>query len=241
MQVKHLIRDASKIHECLQELPDGQLVTKKLVKIYIPARFTERNLATIGVETYIVGIYAMVLEDQYYAVSMVNAMVRIDPDQTNRVKIDEDDYLEFVFTPGSTVIPSVQLVKTGSLVYRIYDEFFGKGRVPWYLGYRELAQIFDTASYHAGASVGTEHEVSELLVSIVARSAQDRTRYYRQTVTDVEAEVQNPPVFIPLRSVVYAATNTTNKLAGSYMQDGIISALNSPSTRSERIEDLLTR
>lgn len=241
MDRKKLIRDASKVHACLKELQDGRVVTTKLVKIYIPARFAERGLAFIGIETKIVGIYAIVVDDQYYGVSMVNAMMRIEPTATVKVSIDEEEFYEFSFEPGSTVISSVQLIKTDTLVYQIYDEIIAKGRVPWYLGYLDLGKLFDTAKYHAGANIGTNHEVIELIVSMIARDAKDRHRYYRSTVASIADMRQNPPVFIPLRSVTYAATNTLNKLAGSYFSEGLVSSLVSPTERVERMDDLLRR
>ena len=192
-------------------------------------------------EIYVVGILAIVVEDKYFGTLIANAMIRITPNQTNKVVFNGDEYYEFVFDPGTTVIPSLQLVKTNTLVYRIYDELFAKGRVPWYMGYLELAKIFDTARYHAGANIGQDHEVTELLVSMIARDHADRTRYYRQTAQSEQDLVTNPPDFIPLKSVAYSATNTVNKLAGSYMQDGIVSALVSPAERTERIEELLRR
>lgn len=239
MNPKKLIRDASKVHACLKELEDGRMVTIKRCKIYIPARFAERGLASIGIETHIVGIYALVVEDTHYVVSMVNAMVRIEPSSTVKILIDEEEFYEFGFEPGSTVISSLMLVKNDQLVYRIYDEIIAKGRVPWYLGYTELGKLFDTAKYHAGANIGTNHEVTELIVSMIARDSKDRHRYYRTSVKSVEDMQKNPPVFIPLRSVTYAATNTTNKLAGSYFSEGLESALVSPADRVERIEGLL--
>lgn len=241
MNPKALIRDASRVHACLRELPDGRLVALKNVKIYVPVRFAERGLASIGIETHIVGIYAIVAEDLYYGVSMVNAMQRIEPTSTVKVQMDDDEYYQFSFEPGATVVSTVQLVKTDTLVYKIYDEIISKGRVPWYLGYPELGKLFDTAQYHAGANIGQNHEVTELIVSMIARDPQNRARYYRQLVKS-EADVKlTPPAFIPLRSVTYAATNTTNKLAGSYFKEGLTSALVNPADRVERIEELLRR
>lgn len=222
-------------------MPDESLVTLRGCKIYIPTRFSERSLASVSVETYIVGILAIVVEDKYFGTLIANAMIRITPNQTNKVVFNGDEYYEFVFDPGSTVLPSLQLVKTNTLVYRIYDELFAKGRVPWYMGYLELAKIFDTARHHAGANIGQDHEVTELLVSMITRDHHDRTRYYRQVAQSEQDLVTNPPDFIPLKSVAYSATNTVNKLAGSYMQDGIVSALVSPAERTERIEELLRR
>jgi hypothetical protein len=240
MDVKKLIRDPKRVQAYLEETPSGSLVCKKPVKIYIPVRFAERGLAQIGIETYIVGIYAIVVEDVYYGVSMVNAMLPIQPTATLKIKIGGDEYYEFSFDAGSIVVTSTDLVKTDVLVYKIYDEIISKGRVPWYLGYLELGKIFDTASYHAGANIGMNQEVTELLISMISRNAQDRNLYYRTTVRDLSDLETNQPAFIPMRSVQYAATNTTNKLAGSYFADALNSALVNPATRVERIEKLLT-
>lgn len=241
MDIKRLVRDASKVHACLKELPDGRLVAVKECKIYVPSRFAERGLASIGIETHIVGIYAIVVEDIYYGISIVNAMMRIEPTSTIKIMIGDEEYYEFYFRPGSTVTPSVNLVKTDTLVYKIYDEIIAKGRVPWYLGYPELGKLFDTAKYHAGANIGTNHEVTELIISMIARDPKDRHQYYRKTIKSLQDGIDNPPAFIPLRSVTYAATNTLNKLAGSYFNEGVVSALVNPTDRTERIEALLRR
>lgn len=241
MDFKKLIRDPAKVHAYLRELPDGRLVTTKGCKIYIPVRFAERGLASIGIETYIVGIYAIVVDDLYFGTSLVNAMIPIEPTSTVTVQIDGDDYYEFSFEPGSTVFSSVNLVKTDTLVYKIYDEIISKGRVPWYLGYAELGKLFDTAQYHAGARIGANHEVTELIISMIARNPKNRHEYYRTCVKTPEDLKTVPPAYIPLRSVTYAATNTLNRLAGSYFTEGVVSALVNPTERTERIEDLLRR
>jgi hypothetical protein len=239
MDVSKLIRDPKRVQAYLEELPNGSLVCKKPVKIYIPVRFAERGLAQIGIETYIVGVYAIVVEDVYYGVSMVNAMLPIEPTATLKMQIDGDEYYEFSFDAGSVVVTSTDLVKTDVLVYKIYDEIISKGRVPWYLGYLELGKIFDTALYHAGANIGANQEVTELIISMISRSEKDRNQYYRTTIEDLSQLMVVKPAFIPLRSVQYAATNTTNKLAGSYFGDALVSALVNPADRVERIESLL--
>lgn len=241
MKPSNLVLDPSKVHAALKELPDGRLVCTKGVKAYIPSRYAERGLAFIGIETQIVGICALTVEDKYYGVLMVNAMVRIEPTSTVKVLIDEEEFYEFEFEPGATVVSSTSLVKTDTLVYRIYDEIISKGRVPWYLSYIKLSHIFDTAKYHAGANIGQNHEVTELIVSMIARNPANRHQYYRNFLKALADIEKTPPAFIPLRSVIYAATNTTNKLAGSYFHEGLVSALVTPTERVERIEDLLRR
>ncbi len=240
MEIDKLVRDANHVKACLQEMSDGSLVTTKGCKIIIPTRFEERSLAEVGIDVFIVGIYAMIVEDKYYAVSLVNTMIRITPTSIMKIKIKGVEHYEFTFDPGQIVMPRTTLVKDDVLLYRIYDEIVSKGKVPWYLNYDDLGHIFDTASSHAGANVGTNPEVTELIISIIARNSKDRTQYYRACIKSLDEIKTNPPVFISMKSVPYAATNTTNKLAGSYFSEGVVSALVSPSDRVERIERLLT-
>lgn len=236
-----LKRNADAVHAVLRELPGNKLVTTKGCTIVIPARFAEKGLATIGIETQIIGIYAIIAPDGSYGVSMVNAMMKITPTSTNVVKYGDDEYYEFYFEPGSTVCPDLMLLKVDTLVFTIYDEIIAKGRVPWYLRYDDLAHLFDSAQYHAGAKIGENREITELIVSMISRDPRDRTKYYRQTVKALDDLQKRPPSFIPLRSVVYNATNTHTKIMGSYLKDGVVSALNNPSDRTERLEDLLRR
>ena len=141
MDYTKLIRKPDKIHEVLHEQKNGSVICSKECKIYIPLRFTERNLAYVGTDNYILGIYAIVVEDMFYGVSLVNAMIPIDPTSTNKVKIQDDVYLEFIFKPGSVVFKSTDLVKTNTITYIIFDEIFSKGYIPWYVGYEELGRI----------------------------------------------------------------------------------------------------
>lgn len=241
MDPNQLIRSAEHIHSCLSELPDGRVVAVREVKIYSPYNYLDNKLVTIGQETWILGIFGITTEDKYLGVSLLNTMVPISPSITNRVKIDGDEYFEFIFNPGDSVFPATTLVKSDSLIYKIYDTFLAKGQIPWYIGYSELGRLFESAKEFAGANVGSQRETLELIASILARDPKDRTKYYRQTVkteADVNAIV---PAFVGLKSIQYSSTNAISKLGGSYFQVGVTSALISPSMRTERIETILRR
>lgn len=240
MDLLKLIRDPKHVHSVLRELDNGRLVTTKDTRIYIPVRFVECGLAYVGIETNIVGIYAIVVENQFYGVSTINAMHKLCPTSTTKVSFNEEEYYEFYFEPGATIFESVNLVKNDMLVYKIYDELIAKGNIPWYLGYKEMGKIFDSASKHAGLNIGKNHEVTELLISMIARVEKDRHLFYRTAIKSEEDIKKIKPAFIGLRNVTYAATNTLNRLGGSYFEAGLISSLVSPSTRKEKIESILT-
>lgn len=240
MDYQRWTRDASKVHASLYEGKDGSILTLKKAAIYVPERYAEKQLASIGAEVYILGIFALVMEDKYYAVSNALAKVRLKNPTIATVKFDGDNYLEFTFEPGSVVIADKELVKDDILAYHVFEEFITKGRVPWFMDYqRDLVGLFDTAELHAGVRLGNNHVVLEIIAAAITRSAKDPTAYYRHLIHKASDLKTIAPATIPLRSVSYGATNTTSKLVGSYFGEGLTSALVNPADKVETIETIL--
>lgn len=235
-----LIRDPAKVRAATKVQPDNSVIALRPIKIYIPKRYEEKQLAFIDRETYILGIYAMVVDDTYYAVSTINAMIRICPTSINTVKFDQDSYLEFVFEPGSVVIATTELKVSDTLVYSIYDEFQSKGNVPWFITYDDRTRLFESADKHAGVRLGDKHAIMAMAAAATERVAADRSKFFRHVVM-TEEDKKIPSVPIALRSITYGTTNTTSKLVGSYWKDGLNAALVNPSTETEKIEELLRR
>jgi hypothetical protein len=239
MDFRSLRRDPQSVYASRAVLSDGEVITKTGCKIYVPVRFEDKKLVSISTDIFIVGIYLMVLPDGACAVSLINAMIGITPSRTNTVKIDGERYYEFEFDKGARVYKDTELVMDNKLVYKIYNEIFSQGYIPAYLNYNDLAKLFDSAKAHSGTNVGEQNEVIELIVSIIGRNAKDKTQYYREVITKLGDLLTNPPAFISLRDVSYAPSNTLDRLAGSYMEAGVIAALARPSERVERIEGIL--
>lgn len=239
MDPRKLIRSPEVIKGQLKKQPDNTVMTIKGCKIYIPSRFSERDLAYIGVENFIVGMFAMTVDDTHYSFCNINGLIQITPDAINKVNIQGDEYYEFVFLKGSTVIKNTVLVVNDILVFRIYDEFISKGNFPWYMNYDDAGKLFKTAGKHGGTSVGSNPEVVEMLIATLFRDAKNRNVCLRTLINKKEDLKTLNYVTIPLRSVAYAASNTTNKLAGSYFSVGLTSALVNPSERTEKIEAIL--
>jgi len=235
MDIKTAVRNPERVRKALVKKGD-MIIAKETCKIMIPSTFIQKGLAEFGLDTYVLAIYAMIVEDKYYAVSIVPAMMQIDPSQVVRTMVDGTEYTVCVFEPGDTVIVNTNLVRNDKIIYPIFNEVFSRGRVPWQLSYEDMGNFFQHAGKFAGAQVGTNHEVMEVFVSILARSSQDKTVNYRHVVQSYGDLVSNPPEYIPLRNVNFAATNTISKLAGSYFSEGVISALVSPTTRLERLD-----
>ena len=240
MDISLFTRDATKVHQDLVEQKDGSVITKSGCKIYIPSRFTERGLAAAGSIVNTVSIYAISVGN-YYGVSAAPVTVGLTPSSTNIVTFDESDYLEFSFDPGSVVFPSTELVRDDTLLYKIFDEIIAMGYSPWYLNYEDMGKLFTESAYYAGPALGSNNSILELIASSIARDPDNLNQYYRQGLSSLEQVKSRPPEFIALRNIQLGATNTTAKLLGAYFDEGLTAALVNPSTRNERVEDLLRK
>lgn len=235
MDIQSLVRDPDYVYSTFKELSDNSLVAMKETKIYFPVRFVEQGLASMDVETSVIGVLAIVVDGKY-SVFSVNAMIRFDPVEVSTVVMAGEEYYEMLFTPGAVIIPNLNVAAVDTLVYRVYNELIAKGRVPWYMTYhKDMPRIFDTASEYAGAGIGQEREVTELLMTITGRNPDNLNESYRL----VAATTTKPPRYISLKTVEYSSTNALNKLGGANFTRGTIGALVSPSEVPERIETLL--
>ncbi len=240
MDISRFRRDADAVKSVIVATPDNRLVVKKACNLYIPERYVEKGLAHVSNETYVVGIYGLVLEETgQYATSLANAMMGIDPSWSNTVTIDNVDYIEFHFEPGATLCTNTELVKNDILVYHIYNEIIAKGNIPWYMNYLDVGRLFDSAQHHGGLNLRASPATLQMIAAVISRDNNDRVKYYRQTVNSLKDAIEIRPAFIPFRNIAYGATNTTAKLIGAYFEEGMISAVINPSKRVEKVESLL--
>ena len=232
LEVANLKRDPSKVHAALKE-HQGKVIAVKPVSILIPAKYKEQDLVRIDVTISIVGVWCMVVDEKYYGISLTNSRMNIAPSIINRVTMLDVDYIEFKFLPGDEVFTNIELVCEPTIVYAIYNEVIGKGKTPWYISLNDMSQLLDTSDEFGMAQLGTRHSIHEMVTASRCRQKDDRAKFHRH------GKSTDPYVMIPLKSVMYGASNTTAKIAGSYFSEGLNSALVNPSTRKEKIETLL--
>lgn len=215
------------------------VVTKDAI-LSIPVRFAEVGLAVIGDQIQIAGCAGLVCGDRY-AVINAPAMLTICPRQVSVVTIDGDDYYEFLFSKGDTLIERTQVEKNSVVVTRIFTEVLATAHVPWYIGYEHLGKLLYLCRYHGGINLMSNNAIIEVITAATTRVKEDRRKYLRHTISSIEEANTSEPAFLGLRNVIYGATNTTARLMGSYFESALTSALVNPSERLEGVEDLLRR
>lgn len=230
-----------KVKEDLVQTQEGSLLTRQACKIQIPKRYSDRNIAEIGEKTYIYGIFALIMDNGYYSVFNMLAMVPILPSRVTLEKVDGNLYHTFHFEAGQVIIPDRRVVKRDILVYEILDEFLFKAGLPWFLTYEDVGKLFLTAKRYANSNIAENQTVMQLFASLMGRNPTNLAQHYRHYLKDcLEKHIEPEPAeIIGLGNVQYSATNTLSKLAGSYYDQAVVSALVNPSESVEKIESLL--
>jgi hypothetical protein len=213
-------------------------ITKKDAIIHVPVRFAEVGLAELSGRTYVFGLIPIIdAASGEYGVLNACTMVELSPSKVLKTVVKDEEYYELHFYAGGVVITDMNCVKKDTLPYSIIDEVIFKGKVPWYVDYVDLGKIYDTARIYANSNVGESSETVEFIASLMYRSEANRTVYAREIMKGYDEH--DKMAYIPLKSVIYAANNTLNKLTGSYFKDGVNSAIVNPTKKVEAIESIL--
>ena len=237
MDVHKLKRRPDLIKAKLKKQSDNSVITLVPATVMVPRLWEDKALVSIGVHTTFTGVYALIQGDSY-AVSTALTVITTDADSVDTVNVDGEEYYAFRYQAGDRVILNTDCLKSDSVPYRFFDAVIDKGKIPWYLEYEDLIQIFNTAGEYAGVNFNIDHSIFEIVMAEITRNPNDRSKFFRHCN---EKDISGKPAFIPLKSVQFTASNTTAKLIGAYWQEGLSSALVHPSERKELIEDLLRK
>lgn len=239
MEASKYKRNPAAVVAAIREMPDGSLVCTKDCIIHVPESFRSKQLLAMGSETITIGFYAVILSTGEYGVYTIPSMIRLNPAETVTRTIDDTSYYEFSFKAGQVMVKSIDLVKDNIMLYYLTEEVLARGRIPWYYDYEDLGDFFNNMLKYTGTSLVTTPSIGEMVVAQIARSAKDRTIPIRNFITKMGLDLRDQIAWVPLRNVEDGAQDTTSKIAGNYMAEGIDAAIQNPSTKVNRIESML--
>lgn len=235
MELSELTRDKGQVLKALED-DEQATVARQPCWILVPATWRNANLAIVGQEIFVAGYYMLLSRSGHYAVSNAACMVKITPSSMSTTTLEGKEYILFEFDTGATLFPTKKVVKDNKLIYSIFNEFIAKGRVPVYMDYTDLGKIFDTTQYYAGVNLSSTPTIIHAMASVIARDPDDPQTYFRHSTTGDDLERVK---FIPMKTSIHAATNTTARMIGAHFSDNLDSALLNPSDREEEIERYL--
>ena len=234
MDISKLKRNPTKVQDTLVE-KNNQLITKTGCKIVIPASYTSKGLAVISSEVSILGIFAIIIDGNFYSVSRSTSMMTITPTQIENEMIADAEHLVFTFAPGSVVIKNTMLVKNKKLVNNIMDYFVDYGHSPWFISYVDHAELFANSKYFNDIRLGQSQAVLDVITAHVSRNPNKFEQYYRHSLKET-GDLFRQPTFIATRDIANNATSNLARINGSELQRSIKSSLLATPERAEPLE-----
>lgn len=224
--------DPESVFKSLKVVGNSVLCSQDTV-IQLPKRFEDKRLIVFGDFLEIIGSFAIVLENNTFAFWNILTMYRTKPNRISIVKHGKEEYYNLFYSKGDKIIDSLETMVNGDVVYELLNLYYFQGKVPWYIKYDMLDEVFTTAGEYAGVHIDKNLEILELLASKVAKDyskQEDTLRHHlgkQSDMTNKEAR------YAGLANVFHGPSSVFNKLTGNYGSDATLSALNMESGEGE--------
>jgi len=187
----------------------------------------------------ILGMMAWITEDNRFASAKISAMIRTEPDRISITTVNDIPYLTLFYDVGSKLMVSTDIVVVDIMVHPIYTAIPGRGRVPWYYSYEESLTLFHNTGEYNGTDGNSDPAIWSYMQATTCRDPDNLRQFYRQRKTAKQDQLTHPPVVVPLKNVSFNADSVVAKLAGSYFDPGVTSALAHPAKRADIVESIL--
>lgn len=237
LDTKRLKRNPELIKSYFKKVGESTVV-KNNVRIIFPDRYINKELAVIGNSVKLVSIYAIIDEDDNYAVVSAPIYQEVSPNNINDISIDGIIYKELHFDKDDVFILNNNLVVTDNFMYDIFDEFFIKGNIPWFMDYNDMSNIMLETKKYAGSNIGKNPLTFEILTSIIARDKTNKKTYFRKILNKNNIN-KIKPIYVGLNNIYYSFDNTGARLIGGYFGAGLTTAMAEPETKSSEVSNIL--
>jgi len=232
LNIAGLKRNPDAIKSAFKKVGDSLIVTKNLRVIY-PDRYNNIGLSILGSTVRIISIFAIVDDNGNYAVANLPIFLDLTPTNVSEIAVGANINKVLHFEEGSVYTENSNLVIDDRFLYDIFNEFYIGGKIPWFMNYDDAISMLARTNKYAGSTLGDNPITMEILGAVIARFNKDKKVFYRQT------DMKQNPDFVGLMNIYFTFDNTVSKIAGSYMSQGITSAIINKEDETTKIEEVL--
>lgn len=236
MDISKTIRDAARVQATFKEAGD-QLITLKGCSIIFPKKYEDKQLAYIGEDISLVGIFATFIDDVIYSVSTVPSKFTLGECLIDVIKIDEEEYYKLTYSPGAVVIKNVNALKIKVFCYNIVNYFIDYGKMPWFLNYLDAAELCRDIKKFCNIELSIGQVCFDILVSRIARSDANIREQYRLGIK-TEASLFKRPTFIPVMEKSLMTSSVLARFTGGELKRSIRESLIDDKATGEPLEEL---
>lgn len=219
-------------------IKDNKTYIKEDIQVMFPERYIEKDLCVIGNNVSVVSIYGLIKDDRYCLVS-APIIQYLNPYLVDDVEYEGIKYKVLYFSRNNTYSDNNELIKTNKIMNNLFTEFITSGKIPWFISYEDVSNLFLETAKYADSSIGNDPLIMEILTYLISRSSNDKNIYFRYEINKREDLNTKKVTYVGLNNVFYSLNNTTSKLIGGYFTDALTSALVKEEESTSTVGDIL--
>lgn len=228
INIKNLKHNPKAINNVLKQTSDLVLAKDDLMVLF-PAKFINKELAIVGSTVRVVSILCIIDSKNNYAVMTAPIYSELTPDKIDDTVIDGELYKVLHFPEDSVFMNGTKLVMSDNFLYDLFDMFYTKGEIPFYLDYENASEIFLESKKYCGNNIGGNSCLFEIITAIVGRNDKNKTEYWRHVLNQKKKGCEL--YYVGLSDIYYAFDNTGSKLIGAYFEQGLVNAVSNKETK----------
>lgn len=197
-------------------IKEDRTISKEVLSILIPKFYFTKGLAkknSDGIE--LLCVFPILDEKGNYAIVAESARQIIHYGRYEEVTVDDDVYEKYTYYAGDIMIGTLKIVKTDEVLFPLFDAFFMQGKIPKFLSYTDVSNMFQKADIYAGSRIADFPVIMDILVSALSRSKDDPDLPFKDTIR-TEKDLHKPIKYIGLTDIQHAITNSGSRMIGGY-------------------------
>ena len=237
IDISKLKRDDNYVKSFLKKV-DNFIIVNTDCYVLFPARYENKELALLANTSQVLGVFAIVIGNKY-GITKIPNLVEMVPDEIDQVEINNDIYYRFTFNKGDVLINNINIVKKSDNAYNFFELFILQGKIPWYVEYTDVVEIFKHLEKYTGLKAVKNTLVIETLMGIITKVKNNPEIDYRLAIKKESDLDKISPEYVGLMNVYYSYKSTTNKLLGNYFNQAINSSILYPEKKISDLEQVL--
>lgn len=193
--------------------------TGKQLEVFVPKRYEMHNALTVTDTVKTVGFFDMVINGTIETGMQWAAMITMKPSTMETVQLGKESFLKLTFVQGDTFLTDTRYVRSTRIAYVLFYEMGYGGHIPKFVMNGKTGTIYDYISHVTGLYFNANHAILEMIESQLERDVNDISKLWRLT------NRSKKPTRLGLQAVAQLTQSTTGKLSGSYIKQGLESAL----------------
>lgn len=222
-------------------LKEDRTIAKEELSILIPKYYFNKNLAKKNNKSIELTCVFPILDAKgNYAIVAESSKQNINYARVEDVNVGDDVYEQYTYLAGDCILESTSTIKSEEVLFAIFECFFMLGKLPKFLSYMDVSNLFSNAAEYTGSYIGDYPTIIDIMVAILSRDASNMNVIYKDLLQTAK-DLNKPIAYVGLTDIDFAITNNGSRMISGYFEDNLRHMLKTDERKNVKDIDVLRR